>query len=179
MKTCPRCNTKKPLDAFAKNKDTKSGLCSWCKACTSAYAKALRAKYPDRHKRAIRNWTVRNREKVRQLSREKYHRNPEKEKARHREFIAANPDYPREWRLINCYGITLAQYNEILAKQGGKCAICRSDSPGRKFKHLLVDHFHDTGAVRGLLCNDCNLVLGHAKDSIDVLKAAIQYLEDI
>lgn len=62
----------------------------------------------------------------------------------------------RNCKLIAQYGITSAQYDEMLEAQGGVCAICRTDTPGAKKKFFHVDHCHDTGEVRGLLCMSCN-----------------------
>ena len=68
------------------------------------------------------------------------------------------------------YGITHDEYQNLLAAHQGKCGVCSSESD------LRIDHDHKTGAVRGLLCHHCNVALGHFKDSIDVLKNAIEYL---
>lgn len=73
------------------------------------------------------------------------------------------------------YGITLEEYEELLAKQYGKCAICAGHSiAGRK---LSVDHDHTTGKVRGLLCVNCNAALGQFRESREVLLKAYKYLE--
>ena len=79
---------------------------------------------------------------------------------------------------IRRYGITPAQYLALLSAQDGKCAICRSDSAGGPTKNdtWMIDHDHATGAVRGLLCCQCNFVLGYAKDSVEVLGSAIEYI---
>lgn len=61
---------------------------------------------------------------------------------------------PRDAYLRRVYGITEAQYDEVLEHQGGACAICRK--PPAAGKNLHVDHDHKTGAVRGLLCMPCN-----------------------
>ena len=75
------------------------------------------------------------------------------------------------------YNITLEQYNEMLIKQNSKCATCGKDQS--KFKRAFdVDHNHITGKVRGLLCWHCNLLIGHAKEDINILKNAIKYMED-
>lgn len=74
------------------------------------------------------------------------------------------------------FGITLAQYNEMLEKQGGKCKICKAD-PKTLSKDLAVDHCHNTGKIRGLLCIACNTALGKLKDSPELLRVAISYLE--
>lgn len=64
----------------------------------------------------------------------------------------------------------------MLAAQGGRCAICRQE-PGRRA--LDVDHSHETGAVRGLLCELCNKGLGCFRDSLDALRRAVVYLEPV
>lgn len=73
------------------------------------------------------------------------------------------------------YGITAVEYAELLFIQGGVCAICKFP-PSGKMKVLCVDHDHNTGAVRGLLCNGCNVGLGRFKDSISLLSEAVDYL---
>lgn len=71
------------------------------------------------------------------------------------------------------YGITNEQYLELLATQGGRCAIC-SD----KLIVPCIDHDHATNKIRGILCRECNLVLGYAKDRVAVLINAAEYLEN-
>jgi hypothetical protein len=74
------------------------------------------------------------------------------------------------------YGLTWAQYEEILSKQNGKCAICKKAcSTG---KRLGVDHDHTTNKIRGLLCCNCNLGLGKLGDDIKSIRKVLQYLED-
>ncbi len=77
------------------------------------------------------------------------------------------------------FGITLRRYNGILETQHGCCAICGSSESGRKdTSHLSVDHDHETGKVRGLLCSNCNSALGHFKDDPEVIRKAADYLEN-
>src|SRR5437016_9281213 len=66
------------------------------------------------------------------------------------------------------------EYETMLEAQGGVCAICKEKPKGSR---LAVDHLAGTDNVRGLLCNRCNLGLGHYKDDPDLLKAAIEYLQ--
>jgi hypothetical protein len=73
------------------------------------------------------------------------------------------------------YGITLEERDLILHSQNDRCAICRTDDPGKK--DWCVDHCHTTKRIRGVLCHFCNSVLGYAKDDTVVLKAAIAYLK--
>lgn len=89
----------------------------------------------------------------------------------------------REHNLRRRYGVTLEQFEFLLDTQENSCAIC-----GMEFNAELsyrghdgkpvVDHCHDTGNVRGILCNSCNLIIGHAKDDIGRLEQAIVYLKD-
>lgn len=78
-----------------------------------------------------------------------------------------------EWGVAANYGLTSAEYLEIYDRQSGKCAICGDGQDG---KWLAVDHCRETGAVRGLLCGDCNLMLGNSGDCPDVLVAGAEYL---
>jgi len=141
-------------------------------------------------------WQEKNREHLREYNRKYFAdwkaRDPEGLKAYRRKFnqkyaeknkarIAANGKkyYARrrgKW-LMRSYGVTEEWYVETLAAQGGKCAICPATEPGGPHKVFSVDHDHKTGKVRGLLCKDCNHMLGMAKDSIETLRAAIEYLQ--
>lgn len=94
-------------------------------------------------------WAERNREKVRACQRARYATDPE-----------------RKWAetMLWKYGLTVERYYAMLAAQGGKCALCCKPE-GRKYRgkrvKLSVDHDHKTLVVRGLLCYNCNLKLGH------------------
>lgn len=100
------------------------------------------------------------------------------DKAARAEYVRTNPDKlknsDRAYRL-NKYGLTPYAYNLMLLEQDGKCKGCDRHQSEFK-KRLAVDHCHKTGAVRGLLCTDCNLTLGHSKDSIKILTNLIKYL---
>jgi hypothetical protein len=78
-------------------------------------------------------------------------------------------------RRVRRYGITLETYNVLFAKQEGKCAICERHQSECK-RAFAVDHDHDTGEVRGLLCSNCNTALGLLKDSPEITEKATQYL---
>ena len=70
------------------------------------------------------------------------------------------------------FGITFEQFELLVILQNGLCAICRK----KLDKHLAVDHDHKTGEIRGLLCTNCNVGLGHFRDSGELLQRAIDYL---
>lgn len=77
------------------------------------------------------------------------------------------------------YGISIADYDLMFAKQGGRCAICGTDDLGRRTSKpgvFHIDHCHDTGKVRGLLCGDCNTGLGCFKDDTGLMQRAQEYL---
>lgn len=92
----------------------------------------------------------------------------------------ANRDQFRDRDFRRKYGIGYADYQKMLVAQKGVCAICAQ--PETKLQHgeirlLSVDHDHTTGDVRGLLCGNCNMAIGYACDSVDVLEKAVAYLE--
>lgn len=92
----------------------------------------------------------------------------------------AKARYKRNGRSKNLqtnYGITLEDYDRMYESQGGRCAICEdTDLGSTKFGHFAVDHDHRTGQVRGLLCSNCNLGLGHFHDDPTKVVAALVYL---
>jgi hypothetical protein len=92
-----------------------------------------------------------------------------------------NPERAKESRrgrlLKNRYGITIKDYDALLEKQGGACGICKASSN----RHLnnsafSVDHCHQTGQIRGLLCNQCNRALGMFNDSEELIQKALDWL---
>lgn len=81
----------------------------------------------------------------------------------------------RERSKLSMYGLTPEDYYSLLDKQGGACAICRGQC--KTGKKLAVDHDHETGKVRGLLCTRCNVALGMFQDDMDRMAKAIAYLK--
>ena len=85
----------------------------------------------------------------------------------------------RRWFQKARYGLSTADYDALLAKQGGGCAICGAMKPGRDDRqHLYIDHDHETGRVRGLLCSTCNTGLGMFAEDVDRMRVAIAYLSE-
>ena len=85
----------------------------------------------------------------------------------------------RSKKMKNRYGITMDDYDILFQEQEGLCAIC--EMPGQRTANrdfaLVVDHDHETGLVRGLLCYPCNMGLGGLGDSAADLQRALRYLE--
>jgi len=93
------------------------------------------------------------------------------------ECIECTKERSKESHILNKFNITLETYDKMLKKQNGKCKICGSKETGCKSKgRFYIDHDHKTDKIRGLLCNHCNHMLGHAKDDIETLAKAITYL---
>jgi Recombination endonuclease VII len=86
-------------------------------------------------------------------------------------------DWYQDYALKRFYGITLDEYRRLLKKQNNACAICKKPERGKRFKRLSVDHDHETGKVRGLLCSSCNRSLGLMEEDPKALRAAARYLE--
>jgi hypothetical protein len=126
-------------------------------------------------------WYENHKEKVSQERKREYASSPEirekcKERARRR--YREKPEQvrfeQRRKHLRVSYGLTVEKYNEMVASQQGRCAIC-SGLPTLHGR-LYVDHDHDAGKVRELLCHSCNIALGMLKDRLDLCEKVIEYL---
>lgn len=93
---------------------------------------------------------------------------------------SAHPTYgaryerTRKHNLKALYGITPETFDQMLATQHNRCAICATAFEARKQAH--VDHDHQTGRVRGLLCTRCNMGIGYFKENVDTLLSAVDYI---
>jgi hypothetical protein len=154
-KHCPKCQQDKPLSAFYPRKDRVMSYKSPCKDC----CKLWQQEHYQRRGRGL------SRVRLQELQRLQTER------------ATPQPQKDRILRLTAGVKIRVSEYRQLLERQSGKCAICGNDSPGAHYRVLLVDHNHLTNKIRGLLCNECNIGLGRFKDSIDLLKRAIAYLE--
>jgi len=133
---------------------------------TPAYQKEWRLKNPER----VKQYEDARRGKRRKYKNEWAKRNPAR--------IAAS----EMRRVLKRYGLTVDGYNQLVTGQKGLCAVCqrppdvRRSPKGKPYWRLVVDHCHATGKVRALLCSSCNGLLGLARDSINVLEQAIEYI---
>lgn len=159
QKRCPKCNTYKDLDSFFKSKQLKDGYSCWCRECNR-----------QRNKKEY----YRDHEAQKAKDRKRRNMNKEYENAYAREYYHKNKDRQRNYHLKKCYGIVQADYERMMNYQDHKCAIC-SEELGKK---LFIDHNHETGEVRGLLCHHCNSLLGYARDKAEILDRAMDYLTD-
>lgn len=139
--------------------------CSKCKI-----EKPLSEFWPDRSKR--NGYSARCKDCGREYAREYRASRPDYEKTRYQKNKASE----RERHLKRKYGVDLTSYEKMLTDQNGLCAIC--DAPeSEQFNSVFhVDHCHDTGEVRGLLCRGCNHMLGVVQDKPEILMRAVDYL---
>lgn len=147
-KRCVLCKEIKPESDFTRNKGFHDGLDRTCRACAAERNAA---------------YTRANREALNASALRRYH---------------ANTDRYADYSLKRHYGMSRGDYDRMLAEQGGRCAICGSTSPnGVRISRFHVDHCHETGRVRGLLCENCNKGIGLFHDNPDLIMLAIKYLE--
>lgn len=101
--------------------------------------------------------------------------------ARYRKWRSENKrrdsEIHRRSKLKTLFGISEEDYEQLLVKQNGACAICEESAFSDMTKRLSIDHCHTTGKVRGLLCGRCNRGLGLFKDSSGTMLRAVAYLE--
>jgi hypothetical protein len=158
-KRCSKCKQEKDLDDFSNNRTKSGGKEGTCKECCSASHKL---------------WREKNKEHIKQKGKERYEANKEEMKAQMRQYRKDNPKKMRDLHYRRYYGINIHDYNEMLYKQQNCCGICGCFAGEER---LCVDHDHETGEVRGLLCQLCNKALGLFKDDKGSLERAIAYLE--
>jgi len=134
-------------------------------------------------KEQSRDYYIRNREKVLERSRLWSKNNREKVNAAKRKWRATRPPEKQTYdskkkrirHLKDLYGMTPEDVDSMLAKQGGLCAMCGTPDPNW-YRGWHIDHDHATHKIRGILCHSCNILLGHAKDNVDILAKGIIYL---
>lgn len=146
----------------------------------------------EHRKEYLKQWHKENIEKVKKQRedykdiknkkrREKYKNDEEYKKKRlieSKKWQENNPDKRKNQRLKQ-YGISFDEFNLLLIKANNKCQICGYDNIDDKKIFPVIDHCHNNGNVRGILCSKCNLALGHFNDSIENLENAIKYLKEI
>lgn len=160
-KRCGGCGETKSITCFAKASGRYDGVQGHCKLCTKSYR-------------------VRNNERLRRKNIEYKIANKDKIKLKRPQYRAKNVDLIKKqtkvqklrWR----YKISYETYQLMLGMQDGCCAICNEQH--RFDKPLHVDHDHNTGAVRGLLCRRCNQGIGFLRDDSETLQTATNYLKD-
>jgi Autographiviridae endonuclease VII len=162
VKRCRVCGQEKPFDAYYRNNLGRDGLRPECKACNLAARKAKYQADPKPYIARVKKWQQENSARLNAYRRE-YRTRPERKRA------------DRDAHLRRKYGIGIDDYDALLLRQSGGCAICHVlPDPST---NLHVDHDHATGAVRGLLCVSCNNALGAFRESFEIFRSAADYLD--
>lgn len=122
-----------------------------------------------------KQYRLKNKDKIAIKVKEYENKHKDKLMIYHKKYKELHHDKRRTAELNRAHGIILEEYDEMLLEQNGCCAICGIHYTSLK-KRLGVDHDHNSGIIRGLLCNKCNIGLGMFKDNIESLMNAIKYL---
>lgn len=183
-KQCSRCQQEQPLGEFSVK--TSGKRTSWCRTCNAAYQKAYRpaqVQVPAVKQCRTCHQTKEIQEFHRRTSSTDGHHSLCKDchtasvrKAKARTLICAswgNISVRTACRWMAQHHLTYQELEHLLAQEN--CAICKTPFQANLIGQ--IDHDHATGVVRGLLCLHCNLILGHARDQPDILRAALIYLE--
>lgn len=165
---CSNCDQFKKLSEFTKNRSKKNGFDDRCAICS---AKKNLEKY------------YRNREKYISSMKERYSKIKTEVSQKTKKLRKENPDFFKNQKLRNGFGITIEQYKEMLRKQNNVCAICNHperiiDRRLNRPRSLAVDHDHKTKKVRGLLCMGCNQGLGNIRESHQTALRMAKYIRE-
>jgi hypothetical protein len=174
LPNCVRCGEK----LAERDLSPRIKLIGVCYRCRGGHRRdAWRQRNPDKDRKAKSKWASSNPERVAEMKTAWRKANLERFNETGKAWKRRNPQAMRVFRLRQ-YGLTVEQYETLLADQGGCCAICQSTKPRRKTQSdFCIDHDHATGAVRGLLCVKCNAGLGNFHDDPGQLLAAERYIQ--
>ncbi|HEX2274977.1 MAG TPA: endonuclease VII domain-containing protein [Acidimicrobiales bacterium] len=162
MKRCVKCGEMKPLFEFYRMAGMRDGHRNDCKQCNLAYQAAKRHANPQPNRDRARRWQQANPERVAAHA--------AAYRASGRKRISDRKSY-----LKRRFGLTIEEDESMLQAQNAVCALCHR--PPRAGSALHVDHDHETGRVRGLLCFTCNNALGDFEDDAVRLREAARYVE--
>lgn len=169
MKVCTKCKNKKFFDKFSLDNTRKGNIYrSWCKQCEREYRNIPEVKQRRKDYFDIWNKTDEARKYKREYA-QKYYIIPENRIRQRKSEIRSN--------LKRWYGITIEEKRQMWIDQKGKCKVlgCRRELDTAL--ESCIDHNHITKKVRGLICRNCNFIIGHAHDDIKILEGIIDYLE--
>jgi hypothetical protein len=127
------------------------------------------ANMTEEQKEARRTYYREYRQKWRENNRE---REREVQRQAHARAYKRDPEKYRHRTASQRYGLTIPEYRALIARAAGHCEAC-----GGEMTKPQIDHCHDTGTIRGVICGGCNSALGYARDDIDRLRSLIRYLE--
>jgi hypothetical protein len=163
LKCCAKCRGPRNRSNTYRNKAKKDGFDEYCKLCRNTYFgtyKKTNTGFRSTLKRCQKRYYNKHRAVIRAKA-------AKAAKTR-------NIPQDRDVYLRRVYGISQTEYDQMLANQGGVCAVC-GKPPGAR--SLAVDHDHNTGLIRELLCHRCNTGIGSLMDDPVLVTAALLYLQ--
>ena len=149
QRRCNACDRILSLEQFYKDAKGRGGYGYRCKPCSKRISRDHRSDNYETHRQT-----------------DKAYRSRPDIRARNRDV-----------RLRRRYGIGAGEYDALLARQGGVCAVCYEDRRDSRDREMPVDHDHDSGAIRGILCDNCNRIIGLFQDDPRILRNAVRYLQ--
>lgn len=177
-RVCNKCGQEMQLESFSKDKRRPLGRAYTCKRCVVENTKKW---YRSNKSRALANseaWRKANKDKVKAKRLVWYRKNAEHIRSKVNERRRNDPHRKEKerwkWILLN-YGLTKDEWVSLFESQGQKCGCCGSADPLNK-RGWHTDHCHETGKVRGIVCQPCNSTLGSAREDKNRLQACISYL---
>ena len=142
-----------------------------CRDCIRQHDK----QYREKHKEEIRQYSKQYREKHKRKIRQYRKEHKKEEKQYNKEYKEKHKEELKYHSIERIYGLSPEEYDAMLKAQHNRCAICRK--PFVDAQHTHIDHDHATGKVRGILCSNCNHMLGMAHDNPKILQEGIDYLK--
>ena len=183
MKTCTKCGVEKPHTEYNVNTTSRNTvyLYTYCTVCLNKQTKLSRhslwKRHPEKHEKYKADQKKRmdkrpKHEKV-EYDKLRYSKNRESIKAKAKQWRKENWEHWRMVRFTKHYNISKEYYWELRKIENCQCC---GDHKSKFKKGLFIDHNHDTGKVRGLICCHCNSVAGFSRDNKERLKLVGQYL---
>jgi len=165
-----------------KRSDRPTGVKKQCRLCKLEKDRRYNAANKEKKVAATMKWKEENKEHVNAYMRDYRALKSEKPKNASQRWKERNPQKLYDAQIKRLYGVTGEEYAKMLHDQKGLCAICnqpetRSSRTVGEVCRLALDHDHDTGMIRGLLCHSCNTGIGKFKESPELLMSALAYLE--
>jgi hypothetical protein len=177
-KICSNCKIEKPLTEFTKSRNKSLPN---CKKCRCEISKLYNLKNKEKRNIYSKQYREKNKDKIKEKRSKIYCQeyrkiNRDKINLYAKNYYISNKESQKNSQLKSRFNITLEEYNKMFQKQNGVCAICGKNEE-IKGRSLAVDHNHQIGKVRGLLCGKCNKMLGLSNDNIIILESAINYIK--
>lgn len=158
---CTKCKQIKPVGCFSAAMG--GYISSWCKPCRTIYSAKCRSNRLEESRALAREYGKKQRELY-----------PETVKAKALKWYHDNQSRAWEHRRKTKFGLAFGEFDRMLEVQNHQCLVCEIPFDDKDKPH--IDHDHETGIVRGLLCRQCNWGIGHFKDNPFILRRALAYI---